>query len=344
MRAMQVARAGGAFELVDHPRPEPQASQVRIRVEACGVCHSDSVVKEGGSYPINYPRIPGHEIIGVIDAVGAGVRLWRGGQRVGVGWDGGHDFVCTACRRGDFINCEHEQITGISYDGGYAEYMVAPQEALALVPECLNVAEAAPLMCAGVTTFNALRHSLAGPGDVVAVLGLGGLGHLGVQFAHWLGFRTVAVSRGADKKELARQLGADVYINTETADPAQELQRLGGARVVLATAPSGQAIGSIIGGIGASGQLLVVAAPSDATELHLASLIAGKRSMQGWASGTAMDSEDTLQFSVLRHVRPMIETFPLERADEAYARMMSNQVRFRAVLLPQRRSSQQEDE
>jgi D-arabinose 1-dehydrogenase-like Zn-dependent alcohol dehydrogenase len=251
---------------------------------------------------------------------------------VGVGWHGGHDFVCPACRRGDFINCQNAQVTGISYDGGYAEYMVAPQEALALVPDQLKAAEGAPLLCAGITTFNALRHSVAKPGDLVAVQGLGGLGHLGIQFANRFGFRTVAVSRGKDKESLARELGADEYIDTEAGDPAQELLRLGGARVVLTTAPSGRAIASLIGGIGINGQLLVVAAPPDSTELYLASLIGGTRAIQGWASGTAMDSEDTLNFSTLRHVLPLIETFPLERANEAYDRMMSNQVRFRAVL------------
>ncbi|HEX8982146.1 MAG TPA: alcohol dehydrogenase [Ktedonobacterales bacterium] len=334
MKAIQLSRAGGPFEMVERPIPEPQARQVRIKVEACGVCHSDSFVKEGQPYPIAYPRIPGHEVIGVIDAVGADVHPWTMGQRVGVGWHGGHDFVCAACRRGDFINCQNEQVTGIAYDGGYAQYMVAPQEALALVPERLNSAEAAPLMCAGITTFNALRNSGARPGDLVAVQGLGGLGHLGVQFAHRMGFKTVAVSRGTDKEELARRLGADEYINTETSDPSQELMRLGGARVVLATAPSGKALGSIIGGVGTNGQLLIVAAPPDATELHLALLIGGIRSIQGWASGTAMDSEDTLNFSALRDVRPMIETFPLAKANDAYERMMSNQARFRAVVLP----------
>ncbi len=332
MKAVQVPQAGGAFELVERPIPEPQENQVRIKVEACGVCHSDSIVKEGGPYSITYPRIPGHEVIGVIDAIGKGVRPWSAGQRVGVGWHGGHDFVCTACRRGDFINCQNALVTGLSYDGGYAEYMLAPQEALALVPEQLNAAEAAPLMCAGITTFNALRHSVAKPGDLVAVQGLGGLGHLGVQFANRFGFKTVAISRGKDKERLARELGADEYINTEVSDPSQELLRMGGARVMLATAPSGQAIASTIGGIGSNGQLLIVAAPSDATNLYLASLISGTRSIQGWASGTAMDSEDTLNFSNLRHVRPLVETFPLERADEAYNCMMSNQVRFRAVL------------
>ena len=334
MKAVQVPQAGGAFELVERPIPEPQENQVRIKVEACGVCHSDSFVKEGGPYPITYPRIPGHEVIGVIDAVGTGVRPWRVGQRVGVGWHGGHDFVCPACRRGDFIHCQNELVTGISYDGGYAEYMLAPQEALALVPDQLKAAEGAPLLCAGVTTFNALRHSVAKPGDLVAVQGLGGLGHLGIQFANRFGFRTVAVSRGKDKERLARELGADEYLDTEASDPAQELLRMGGARVVLTTATSGRAIASIIGGIGANGQLLVVGAPPDATELYLASLIGGTRSIQGWPSGTAMDSEDTLNFSTLRQVRSLNETFPLERAGEAYNRMMSNQVRFRAVLTP----------
>jgi D-arabinose 1-dehydrogenase-like Zn-dependent alcohol dehydrogenase len=334
MKAVQVSRAGGAFELVERPLPEPRDGHVRITVEACGVCHSDSMVKEGGPYPTSYPRIPGHEVIGVIDAVGAGVRPWSVGQRVGVGWHGGHDFVCTACRRGDFVNCHSPEITGFSNDGGYAQYMLASQEALALVPEQLNAAEAAPLMCAGVTTFNALRHSVARAGDLVAVQGLGGLGHLGVQFAHHLGFRTVAISRGTDKEMLARRLGADEYIDTQASDLAQELLRRGGARVVLATAPSGEAIGSVIGGIGANGQLLLVAEPPDATPLNLAALIDGRRSIQGWAGGTATDSEDTLNFSALRRVRPMIETFPLERVDEAYQRMRSGQVRFRSVLLP----------
>jgi len=334
MKAVQVSHAGGAFELVERPLPEPGEGQVRIKVEACGVCHGDSVVKDGGPIPIAYPRVPGHEVIGVIDAVGKGVRVWKIGQRVGVGWHGGHDLVCPACRRGDFINCQSAQVTGISYDGGYAEYMVAPQEALAFVPDQLTAVEAAPLMCAGITTFNALRHSVAKPGDLVAVQGLGGLGHLGIQFANRFGFRTVALSRGKDKESLARKLGADEYIDTEASDPAQELLRMGGARVVLATAPSGKAMASIVGGIGTNGQLLVVAGPADATELYLASLIGGRRSIQGWASGAAMDSEDTLEFSTLRHVRPLTETFPLERAEEAYQRMMSNQVRFRAVLTP----------
>lgn len=335
MKAMQVPHAGGAFELVERPLPEPEAYQVRIKVQACGVCHSDVFVKEGQVYPIDYPRIPGHEVIGVIDKVGQGVHAWSVGQRVGVGWHGGHDFVCPACRRGDFINCENAKITGISYDGGYAEYMVAPHEALVLVPDQFNAAEGAPLLCAGITTFNALRHSIAKPGDLVAIQGLGGLGHLGIQFANRFGFRTVVVSRGKDKEGLARELGADEYIDTETSDPAQELLRMGGAQVVLTTAPSGKAIASILGGIGRNGQLLVIAAPPDATDIYLASLISGNRSIQGWASGTAPDSEDTLNFCALRHILPLIETFPLERAQEAYDCMMSNQVRFRAVLTMQ---------
>jgi propanol-preferring alcohol dehydrogenase len=333
MKAVQVSRAGGEFELVERPIPEPREGQVRIKVKACGVCHSDSMVKEGGPYPITYPRVPGHEVAGVIDAIGKGVHLWSVGQRVGIGWHGGHCFVCHACRRGDFIHCQNEKITGFSYDGGYAEYMVAPQEALALVPAQLKAAEVAPLLCAGITTFNALRHSIAKPGDLVAIQGIGGLGHLGIQFASRFGFRTVAISRGKDKERLARELGADEYIDTETTDPAQELLRMGGARVVLITAPSGKVMASTLPGIDSNGQLLAIAAPSDATELYLASLIRNTLSIQGWPSGTAIDSEDTLNFSHLRHIRPMIETFPLERADEAYQRMMSNQVRFRAVLV-----------
>jgi D-arabinose 1-dehydrogenase-like Zn-dependent alcohol dehydrogenase len=334
MKVIQVPYAGGPFELVERAIPEPGEGQVRIKVEACGVCHTDSIVKEGGNVPITYPRVPGHEVIGVIDAVGKGVHSWSAGQRVGVGWHGGHCFVCPACRRGDFVNCQNAPVPGLTYDGGYAEYMVTPQEGLALVPDQLSAVEAAPLFCAGVTTFNSLRHSVAKPGDLVAIQGLGGLGHLGIQFANRFGFRTVAVSRGKDKEHLARELGADAYIDTEVSDPAQELLRMGGARVVLATAPSGKAIASIMAGLGANGQLLVVALPQDSTEINLASLIYTPRSIQGWPGGSTTDSEDTLHFSVLRHVRPLTETFPLERADTAYQSMMSNQVRFRAVLTP----------
>jgi alcohol dehydrogenase/propanol-preferring alcohol dehydrogenase len=334
MRAVQVSSQGGAFELVKRPIPAPQEGQVRIKVEACGICHSDKFVKDGGLMPITYPRVPGHEVIGVIDTVGKGVQTWSVGQRVGVGWHGGHCFVCAACRRGDFLNCEKGQIPGFSYDGGYAEYMVAPQEVLVLVPEELKSEEAAPLLCAGITTFNVLRNSVAKPGDLVAIQGLGGLGHLAVQFANRFGFRTVAISRGKDKEALARQLGADEYINAEVSDPAQELLRMGGARVILATAPAGKAMASLMNGVGAHGQLLVVAAPSDPSELYLGALIGGSRSIQGWACGTAVDSEDTLRFSLLRNVRPMIETFPLEQANEAYEHMLSSQVRFRAVLVP----------
>lgn len=335
MKAVQVSHAGGAFELVERALPEPEAGQVRLKVAACGICHSDQMVKDGVA-PVVYPRIPGHEVIGTIDLPGEGVHPWRVGQRVGVGWHGGHCFVCPACRRGDFINCVNERIAGLSYDGGYAEYMIAPQEALALVPEELETTEAAPLMCAGLTTFNALRHSVAQAGDLVAVQGLGGLGHLGLQFANRLGFRTVAVSRGKDKEQLARELGADEYIDAATQNPAQALQAMGGARVVLTTAPSGQALASILGGIGRNGQLLVVAAPPDASEFYLASLIEGNRSIQGWASGTAIDAEDTLRFSALRQVRPKIEVLPLERASEGYERIISNRARFRVVLSMQR--------
>lgn len=335
MKVVQIPYAGGPFQLVERPLPEPAAGQVRLKVEACGVCHSDSMVKEGGVMPVTYPRVPGHEVIGRIDAPGAGVRPWTIGQRVGVGWHGGHCFICPPCRRGDFIHCENALITGLSYDGGYAEYMLVPQEALVFVPDSLNAAESAPLLCAGVTTFNALRHSNARPGDLVAVQGLGGLGHLGVQFASKSGFRTVAISRGRDKEQLARELGADDYIDTETNDPAHKLLSMGGAHVILATAPSGPAIGGLINGLRPGGQLLVVAAPNDATHLFLALLISGTRAIQGWPSGTAVDSEDTLNFSMLRQVRPMVETFPLAHAQEAYEHMMTSRVRFRAVLLPQ---------
>ena len=333
MRAVQVSSVGGALELVDRPIPEPQPEQVRIKVQACGVCGSDSMIREG-MLPIAYPRVPGHEVIGSIDVVGQGVRNWMAGQRVGLGWHGGHCFVCDACRRGDFIHCVHEQVPGISYDGGYAEYVVAPQEALARVPDELQAIEAAPLMCAGVTTFNALRHSGARAGDVVAVLGVGGLGHLGIQFAHHLGFKTVAIEPGKDKERLARSLGADLYVDAEVQDPARELQALGGARVVLATAPSGKAMAAVLGGLGIGGQVLVIGIAREPLEVPATSLLLGSHSLLGWYCGIATDSEDTMRFSVLRDVRPMIETFPLERAAEAYARMMAGQVHFRAVLVP----------
>jgi D-arabinose 1-dehydrogenase-like Zn-dependent alcohol dehydrogenase len=332
MRAVQVTSANGAFELVERDVPEPAAGHVRVKVQACGVCHSDSFTKLGAFPGIQFPRVPGHEIVGLVDALGAGVPDWQPGQRVGVGWHGGHCGHCRSCRRGNFITCEHGQIPGISYDGGYADYMIAPFEALASVPDELEAAEAAPLLCAGITTFNALRHSGLRAGDVVAILGIGGLGHLGVQFAARMGCRTVAIARGTDKEVLARKLGAHHYFDSQTQDVAAELQKFGGARVILATVTSAKAMGAVIGGLGVDGKLIVVGASPDPIEVSPLSLISERRSIQGWPSGTSADSEDTLAFSALAHIRPMIETMPLERAAEAYDRMMSGAARFRMVL------------
>ena len=331
MKVVQVPKAGADFELVEREIPQPGAGQVRIRVQACGICHSDVITKEGLFPGITYPRVPGHEVAGVIDELGAGVKEWQAGQRVGVGWHGGQDGTCLACRRGDFVNCANVKICGISYDGGYQEYMVAPVEALAQMPESLDAAEAAPLMCAGVTTFNSLRHSGALPSDLVAIQGIGGLGHLGVQFAKKFGYRVVAVGRGSDNAALAKKLGADAYIDSAATDPAAELQKLGGASVILATAPSGKAMSALVGGLAVNGTLLVVgAAPSMQVSPLL--LLTGCRSIKGWYSGTSIDSEDTLAFSARTGVRSMNETFPLERASEAYDRMMSGKARFRVVL------------
>jgi D-arabinose 1-dehydrogenase-like Zn-dependent alcohol dehydrogenase len=332
MRAVQVSKAGGDFEIVERDIPQPGPGQVRIRVQACGVCHSDSVAKDGLFPGIAYPRVPGHEVIGIIDEPGAGVKGWRKGQRVGVGWHGGHDGTCLSCRRGDFINCANAKVCGISYDGGYQEYMVAPVEALALVPESLDAAEAAPLMCAGITTFNALRHSGALPGDLVAVQGVGGLGHLGIQFAKKFGYRVAAVGRGPENAALARKLGADAYIDSVATDPAAELQKLGGARVIFSTAPSGKAMSALLNGLGPNGKMVVVGASTEPIEVSSVQLIFGKKSIQGWASGIATDSEDTLRFSEMTGVRPMIEKYPLEKAAEGYARMMSGKAEFRVVL------------
>ena len=331
MKAVQVPKPGADFEIVERDIPEPGAGQVRIRVQACGVCHSDVITKEG-LFPISYPRVPGHEVAGVIDEVGTGVKEWKKGERVGVGWHGGQDGTCLACRRGDFVNCANLQICGISYDGGYQEYMVAPVEAVAHMPESLDVAEAAPLMCAGITTFNALRHSGAFPSDLVAVQGIGGLGHLGVQFASKFGYRVAAIGRGPENAALAKKLGADVYIDSAATDAAAELQKLGGARVILATAPSGKAMSSLIGGLGANGVLVVVGASQDPIEVTPIQLIFGNKRIQGWASGTPTDSEDTLRFAEMTGVRPMIEKYPLAKAAEGYARMMSGKAEFRVVL------------
>jgi D-arabinose 1-dehydrogenase-like Zn-dependent alcohol dehydrogenase len=333
MRCIQITRAKGPFEMVERDAPEPGAGLVRVRVEACGICHSDSLTKEGLWPGIRYPRIPGHEVAGTVDAIGPGVAGWKTGQRVGVGWHGGECGHCDPCRRGDFFGCQIAlQVTGITYDGGYAEYMIAPAEGLARIPDELSAVEAAPLMCAGVTTFNALRNSGARGGDVVAVLGVGGLGHLAVQFAAKMGFETVAIARGTDKEALARQLGARHYVDSRAQDVAAELQKLGGAAVVLATVTDAKAMSAALGGLGLRGTLMVVGAPHEPLEVPAFILIAGCRSVLGWYSGTSIDSQDALEFSVLSGVRAMTEVFPLERASQGYERMMSGEARFRAVL------------
>jgi len=332
MKAVQVGKPGGNFELVERAIPEPARNQVRIKVEACGICHSDALVKEGHWPGIQYPRVPGHEIAGRIDAVGADVANWKPSQRVGVGWHGGHCFTCDPCRRGDFINCQNGQITGISHDGGYQEYMLAPAEAVAAIPENLDAAEAAPLLCAGITVFNALRNSGARAGDLVAVQGIGGLGHLGIQYARQMGFRTFAIGRGKDKEALARKLGATHYVDTAAGDPAAALQKFGGAQVILATAPDSKSISTLVNGLSSRGTLLVVGASPDPITVTPLQLIPGSKSIHGWASGIATDSEDTMQFSALSGVRPMIEKFPLEKAPEAYDQMISGRARFRVVL------------
>ena len=333
MKAVQVSRAGGPFEVVERDIPEPARGQVRVKVEACGICHSDAFVK-GGAFPgLTLPRVPGHEIAGRVDAIGPEVTTFAPGDRVGVGWHGGHCFQCDACRRGLFINCEKEKITGISHDGGYAEYAVVPAESVARLPEGLDAVNAGPLLCAGITTFNALRNSGARPGDTVAVQGIGGLGHLALQYAAKMGFRTVAISRGADKEALARQLGAHEYVDTQATSAADGLNKLGGADLVLATAPHSEAIASTIGGLKQRGKLLIVAAPFEPTSISTLQLLSG-RTIAGWPSGSAIDSEDTLRFSALTGVRPRVEVFKLEQAEQAFTKVMENRVRFRAVLTP----------
>ncbi len=331
MRAVQVTRANGPFEIVERPIPEPGPGKVRIKVQACGVCHSDSMVKEGLFPGIEYPRIPGHEAVGLIDAVGSGVIGWKPGQRVGVGWHGGYCSQCDPCRRGEFFACQRSATTGVTVDGGYAQYMVAPTSALALVPESLSSVDAAPLMCAGITTFHALRNSGAGPGELVAIHGIGGLGHLGVQFAAKMGFRTVAIGRGADKADLVRQLGASIYIDSQARDPAAELKKLGGARAILATVTSAEAMSTVLGGLGINGTLLIIGAvgPMQITPMNL---LMQRQAVEGWYSGTAIDSQDTLEFSALTGVRSMNEVYPMDRAAEGYDRMMSGKARFRVVL------------
>jgi D-arabinose 1-dehydrogenase-like Zn-dependent alcohol dehydrogenase len=332
MKAVQVTSPGGSLELVERPIPEPARNQVRIKVEACGICHSDAMVKEGHWPGIQYPRVPGHEIAGRIDVVGADVTNWKPGQRVGVGWHGGHCFTCEACRRGDFLLCQNEKITGITHDGGYAEYIVVPAEAVAAIPDDLPAAEAAPLLCAGITVFNALRNSGARAGDLVAVQGIGGLGHLGLQYARQMGFRTFAIGRGKDKESLARKLGAANFVDTAVGEPAQQLQKFGGARVILATAPDSKSISTLVNGLSNNGRLVVIGATPEPITVSPIQLISGRKSIHGWPSGTAMDSEDTMQFSVLTGVRPMIERYPIEKANDAYQQMITGRARFRVVL------------
>ena len=332
MKVAQISKPGAAFEIVEREIPEPEAGQVRIKVQACGICHSDVLVTEGVLPWIQYPRVPGHEVAGIIDEVGPGVTVWKTGQRVGVGWHGGHDGTCRECRRGDFRNCRNVKVTGASYDGGYQQYMVAPVEALVPIPDGLSDVDAAPLLDAGITTYNALRHSGALPGDLVAVQGIGGLGHLGVQFASKFGYNVAAIGRGSENAVLAKKLGAHVYIDSQATNAAQELQKLGGARVILATAPSSKAMSTLIDGLGPNGKLVVIGAAPDLIEVTPAQLIFGSKTIQGWAAGTPAASEDTLNFCVLTGVRPMIEPYPLERAEEAYARMLSGKAQFRVVL------------
>jgi len=339
MRSVQVSKPGGPFEMVERDIPEPDPMQVRIKVQACGICHSDSFTKEGLFPGIQYPRVPGHEIAGVIDAVGIGIAAattntsnWKEGQRVAVGWHGGHCGHCESCRRGDFVTCHYAQVPGISYDGGYSDYVIVPHETVALVPDELSATEAAPLMCAGITTYNALRNSGARPGDVVAILGVGGLGHLGIQFASKMGFRTIAIARGKDEENLVKKLGARQYIDNRSQNAVEELNSLGGAKVILATAPSGKAMSQILGGLAVDGKIVIIGASDEPIEVPPILFIQGRRSLVGWPSGTSIDSQDTLSFSVLSGVRPMNEVFPLERAAEAYDLMMSGKARFRCVL------------
>ena len=332
MKAAQISRPGADFEIVERDLSEPEAGQVRIKVKACGICHSDVLIKEGLLPWIQYPRVPGHEVAGLIDDVGPGVTLWKTGQRVGVGWHGGHDGTCRECRRGDFRNCRNVKVTGASYDGGYQQYMIAPVEALVPIPDGLTDVEAAPLLDAGITTYNALRNSGAMPGDLVVVQGIGGLGHLGIQFANKFGYNVAAIGRGSGNAALAKKLGAHIYIDSQVTNAAEELQRLGGAQVILATAPNSKAMSALINGLGPNGKLVVVGAGPDPIEATPAQLIFGSKTIQGWAAGTPAASEDTLNFCVLSGVRPMIETYPLEKTAEAYERMLSGKAEFRVVL------------
>ena len=332
MKVAQISGPGAEFEVIERSVPEPARGQVRIKVQACGICHSDALTKDGLFAGIEYPRVPGHEVVGIIDALGNDVSDWQLGQRVGVGWHGGRDGNCPSCRRGDFGNCRNLKIPGISYDGGYQEYMVTPTEALVAVPDSLNAVEAAPLLCAGLTTFNALRHSGARPGDLVAVQGIGGLGHLGVQYASKFGYKVAAIGRGPANAALAIELGANVYIDSTATNAASELQKMGGAQVVLATAPNSKAMSALIDGLGPNGKLIVVGAAFDPIEVTPLQLISGSKAVQGWLTGTPADAEDALHFSELTGIRPMIETYRLEQAAQAYARMLSGDAQFRVVL------------
>jgi D-arabinose 1-dehydrogenase-like Zn-dependent alcohol dehydrogenase len=332
MKVAQISKPGAGFQIVEREIPEPGAGQVRIKVNACGVCHSDALVVEGSWPGISYPRVPGHEVAGVVDAVGADVLEWKKGERVAIGWHGGNDFTCPECRRGDFMNCRNQQVTGISYDGGYQQYMLAPPEALVAIPDSISDIDAGPLMCAGITTYNSLRHSGALPGDLVAVQGIGGVGHLGVQFANKFGYEVAAIGRGSENAALAKKLGASLYIDGASANVAEALQKIGGARVILATAPNSKAMSKLVGGLRANGKLIVIGISFEPLGIAPVQLISGRKALQGWASGTAADGEDTLRFCELSGVRPMTETFSLEEADAAYARMMSGKAQFRVVL------------
>ena len=332
MRSVQVSKPKGPLEIVERDIPEPGARHVRIKVQACGICHSDSLTKEGLFPGIQYPRVPGHEIAGIIDVVGKDVGEWNPGQRVAVGWHGGNCGHCDSCRRGDFVTCTYLQVPSISYDGGYADYVIVPTEAVASIPAELSATEAAPLMCAGITTYNALRNSGAREGDTVAIIGVGGLGHLGIQFASKMGFKTIAIGRGKDKEDLVKKLGAAHYIDSKSQNTVEELVKLGGAKIILGTVPSGKAMGEVLGGLAVNGKLIMIGVSDEALEVPPTLFILGRRSVVGWPAGTSMDSQDTLSFSVLSGVRPMNEVFPLERAPEAYERMMSGKARFRAVL------------
>ena len=332
MMVVQVSKPGADLRIVEREIPKPGAGQVRIKVHACGICRSDLLTKDGSWPGIEYPRVPGHEVAGIVDEVGDGVSAWKEGQRVGVGWHGGQDNTCRECRRGDFRNCRNLKVCGISYDGGYQQYMIAPVEALVAIPDGLSDAEAAPLLCAGLSTYNALRRSGAFPGDLVAVLGIGGLGHLGIQFANRLGYNVAAIGRGSENASLAKKLGASVYIDSQSTNAARALQKLGGAQVILATAPSSKAMSELVDGLGPNGRLIAIGATFDPIEVTPLQLISGSRSIQGWAAGTPADSEDTLRFAELTGVRPMIETYPLEQATEGYARMLSGKAQFRVVL------------